>query len=232
MIELIFVHIPRCGGTTFSILLRSLYQDAILGDSDDQPLDPERPFQKNFAAWKKEQDQLPAPPGIRAIHGHFWAGKYDHQAPNATRVTWIRDPIKRLVSHYYFWKSIPEMPHTLHKLMHQRNLSLLEFAQLPQMQNVMRNVFLRDRSLENFAFVGIQEHFADDLAWLERYMKWPKKKMPNYNRATHKDYQQNGLDSEAEKQLRALNQADLELYEAALQLRGRRAPPRLWFWKR
>jgi hypothetical protein len=123
------------------------------------------------------------------------------------------------------------MPHTLHKLMHEQNLSLVEFAHLPLMQNVMRNVFLREKDLDDFAFVGIQEHFADDLAWLQRHMRWPKKKMPQYNRASHKDYQQNKLDSETEKQLRALNQPDLELYDAALQLRARRARPRLWFWK-
>jgi hypothetical protein len=49
----------------------------------------------------------------------------------------------------------------------------------------------------------------------------------------HKGYPQNGLDSDAEKRLRALNGADLELYETALQMRTRRMTrPRLWFGRR
>ena len=126
MIELISVHIPKCAGTSFSTVLRKTYGESLLGDQVDQPMDPERPFQKNFAAWKEEQDRKPAPPGKRAIHGHFWAGKYDRQAPNAKRITWLRNPIKRLISHYFFWLSTPELPHSLHKHVIQNKLSLLE----------------------------------------------------------------------------------------------------------
>src|SRR6185503_7841164 len=116
-------------------------------------------FQKNFAAWKEEQDCKPAPAGARAIHGHFWAGKYDRQAPDARRITWLRHPIKRLLSHYYFWMSKPELPHSLHRYVVQNNLSLLEFAELPQARNLVHDTFLRGRSLDEFEFVGIQEHF-------------------------------------------------------------------------
>jgi hypothetical protein len=229
MIELISVHIPKCAGTSFATVLDRIYGKTLLGDQVDQPMDPERPFQKNFAAWKEEQDRKPAPPGVRAIHGHFWAGKYDRQAPNARRVTWLRHPIKRLLSHYYFWMSKPELPHSLHKHVVQNKLSFLEFAELPQVRNIMHDIFLRDRSLEEFEFVGIQEHFAEDLDSLCRHMKWPKQEMPQERPTVHKDYKPNALDADAEKKLRAWNEADLEIYETALQMRARRkTEPTLW----
>ena len=229
MIELISVHIPKCAGTSFSTALRRVYGNSLLGDQVDQPMDPERPFQKDFAAWKEEQDRKPAPEGIRAIHGHFWAGKYDRQAPNAKRITWLRHPIKRLISHYFFWLSKPELPHSLHKHVIENKLSLLEFAQLPQLQNMMHNIFLRDHCLDQFDFVGISEHFQEDLNGLCRQMNWPKQQMTTERPTIHKDYKPDGLDADTAKKLRALNEADVALYESALQIRARRVqPPTLW----
>jgi len=229
MIELISVHIPKCAGTSFATVLGRIYGKAVLGDQVDQPMDPEMPFQKNFAAWKEEQDRKPAPPGVRCIHGHFWAGKYDRQAPNAPRITWLRHPVKRLVSHYYFWLSKPELPHSLHKYFVQNKLSLLEFAHLPQLQNLMSSIFLRGRSLDEFEFVGIQEHFREDLDSLCHQMKWPKQEMPEERRTVHKDYKPNAMDAETEKKLCALNEADIALYESALQRRAQRiTQPSVW----
>lgn len=228
-IELVSVHIPKCAGKSFSTVLQGIYGESLMRDQRDQPLDPERPFQKDFAAWKAEQDRQAAPPGARAIHGHFWAGKYDYQAPNATRIIWLRHPVQRLVSHYHYWKNIPLMPHSLHRLLREHNLSLLEFARLPVMQNIVRNTFLRDRTLDEFAFVGLQECFAEDLRWLTRRMKWKEQKVPRQNRTAYNGGGANTLDSATERQLRALNEADIELYNTALQLRARRrVSPRLW----
>ena len=202
-------------------------------DYEDQPLDPERPFQKDFSAWKAEQERKSLPTETCAIHGHFWAGKYDQRAPNAMRITWLRDPVKRLISHYYYWKSVPEMPHSLHNYVRENDLSLLEFAQIPQLQNVLHNTFLRDRKLENFAFVGIQEHFVDDLQSLARQMNWPKRKRtPEQNRTVLEGYDVNAVDAGTLRKIRSLNEADLTLYETALQMRARRvasAPLRVRF---
>ena len=229
MIELISVHIPKCAGTSFSTILARIYGKSYLGEHEDQPMDPAMLFQKDFATWKDEQDRKPAAPGIRCIHGHFWAGKYDKQAPDAKRITWLRHPIKRLVSHYYFWLTKPELPHSLHKYFIENKLSLVEFAQLPQLRNIMQSIFLRDRTLDEFDFVGIQEHFQEDLDWLCQHMKWPRQTMPEERRTVHKDYKPEALDPDTEKKLRALNEADLALYEAALQMRARRMAPRpLW----
>ena len=231
-VELISVHIPKCAGTSFAQILARNYPGGLRMDYEDQPLDPQMPFQRDFAAWKEAFGQLGDKTWdtIKVIHGHFWARKYDCLFPGARKITWLRHPIKRLVSHYFYWKSVPEMPHSLHKLMREQNLSLIEFAQLPQMQNILRNVFLRDVELNEFACVGIHEHFAEDLEWLRAHMKWPRKKSVWSNRTVHSDYRESGLDSDIEKKLRNLNQADLELYEAALEMRARRIPRRrLWF---
>jgi hypothetical protein len=224
-VELIAIHVPKCAGTTFAVLLGAWYGKAVLYDGPDRILDPESSFQRDFEAWKKtltELGRLRAEP-IKAISGHIWAGKYDDVFPGARKIIWLRDPIHRLVSHYFFWKSLPSSPHSLHRLVTEQNLSLLEFAQIPQMQNILVNAFMRERTLRDFDFVGITEHFQDDLSWLASRMKWKNAAVGTTERRnTNEEYRAFRLDPELEKKLRALNAADLELYESALELRRRR----------
>src|SRR5687767_5032079 len=111
------------------------------------------------------------------------------------------------------------MPNSLHRLLHAKTVSLLESAHIPQLQNVLDNICLRGRSLDAFAFVAFQEHFAEDLQWLARYMNWKNQEIPQQNRT---DYDPSTIDAATEQKLGALNEADLQIYEAALQLRARR----------
>ena len=224
--ELISVHIPKCAGSSFAQILARNYPGGLFMDYDDQPLDPDRPFQKDFAAWKADQTRLNASSFSHAkvIHGHFWAGKYDSIFPGVRKITWLRHPIRRLVSHYYYWQSVADMPHSLHKRMRAEKMSLPEFAEIPELRNILYRTFLRDQSLESFAFIGIQEHFAEDMDRLARMMNWRKRHLPKQNRTEHSDYKAAPLDPDTEKRLRALNAADLEIYEQALQIRARRTP--------
>jgi hypothetical protein len=82
--------------------------------------------------------------------------------------------------------------------------------------------------LSAFFFVGITEHFADDVASLANAMGWPKPRIPRRtpeNTSTEPAYRRfkQALlkDAALVDKLRELNRADIELYEEGQALRGR-----------
>src|SRR5688572_23650392 len=194
--KLISVHLPKCAGTSFLKVLGVQYGSRLMLDYGEIPLDPESLFQKDFAAWADKQKPCLTQDFSRvsAVHGHFWAGKYDEALPGALRITFLRDPIRRLVSHYYYWKSKPSLPNSLHRAFVEKNASLLEFAEFPIMQNVYTKTFLRGYPLDRFAFVGICESLTDDIQRLRRQLGWPEVILPKANRTEHPDYKADSLD--------------------------------------
>lgn len=78
-IELISIHIPKCGGTNFRNILNMHYRNV--------------PDLKNLKALDN------------CIHGHFpITPELLKEYSNAKICTWIRHPIDRIISYYYDWK--------------------------------------------------------------------------------------------------------------------------------
>ena len=225
MIELISLHIPKTAGTTFKAVLQGVYPaDTLLLDYDDRIGNPESRFRSDFDGWKRDNENAIAhlPAVARAIHGHFWAGKYFSFFPGAKKVVWLREPARQLISAYHYWKAGPLTPNPLKRLLHEKNLSLLEFARLEGLQNPVSNLFLRGYGIDDFDFIGIQEFFPEDLAALSGVMDWPLVPVPVVNATENADYLRFAFDDDVIAELRALNQADVHLYEEALRRRSSR----------
>jgi hypothetical protein len=73
--------------------------------------------------------------------------------------------------------------------------------------------------LDDFDFVGIQEHFAEDVADLGRILGWPPVEIPVHNPTTTREYLEFRPTAELLRKIREVNQADVELYEQALERR-------------
>lgn len=221
--ELISVHIPKTAGVTFRTLLRTVYgPSAVHLDYADRVLDPASAFQTDFEGWQTathaQADRLP--PETRVIHGHFSAIKYRDLFPEAKRVVWLRDPVARLVSHYHYWRNLPPTPHTLHRRMLDDALSLLEFARLEPMQNIVSRIFLRGYGVADFAFVGIQEDFTAEVRRLATLLGWPSDlQIGEENRNPRPDYQDDPLDESAHAEITRLNAEDIALYRQAIATR-------------
>jgi hypothetical protein len=225
-LELISVHVPKTAGTAFRRVLEQHYSAGTLHlDYSEFVLDPLSDFQAQFPAWEAENArrlrELPAT--VRCVHGHFWLGKYATLFPAARKVVWLRDPVARLVSHYFFWKTLPPTDHSLHRQMREQDLSLLAFAELPGMRDVVTRVFLSGWSLADCFFVGIQEHFDADLERLGALMGWLSVTAARANRTATEGYEGFSLDTATARQIRRLNEADVALYEEALARRSNRA---------
>lgn len=221
--ELISVHIPKTAGVTFRSLLHSMYgKAAVRLDYGDRVLDPASTFQTDRSAWQAEAHREVAslPGTVRVVHGHFCAEKYADAFPEARWIVWLREPVARLVSHYHYWRNLSPTSHTLHRRLLDERLSLLEFARLPAMQNILADVFLGGLPLERFAFVGVQEHFAADLERLARRMGWTLPPVVGEeNRNARPDYQTRLPGPGERAEIAALNAADVALYRRACERR-------------
>ncbi len=170
---LISVHMPKTAGTSFTESLRGLFGDGLQLAYEDRPLHrsaSQRNRQATFRAFRNAALGLENP-GADCVHGHFLplAYRWARTDKPLRFVTWLRDPVERLVSHYEHWRreEPPVDSDSLHQQMLTEDWSLEDFAFRPELQNVY-STFLWGFPRERFDFIGITEHYDDELAYLGR----------------------------------------------------------------
>jgi hypothetical protein len=173
-VELISMHLPKAAGSSLrDMLLAHFGENDIHLDYNDNPADPRTMFHIDpvgfdIACSSGADLELD---GKRAVHGHFHPNKY-MTIGGAKRVTFLREPVSRLLSHYFFWQALPEPParsgSPLHTYMLRHRLSILEFAKLPIIQRFMTGVFFKGVDMTAFDFIGRQENFSSDFEYLSR----------------------------------------------------------------
>ena len=221
MVDIISMHIPKTAGTLFFDVLKSVYgEEKIFRDySGKNPLKDE--------GLEKIADEF------QVIHGHFRGKRYENYFPTAKRITWLRHPLFRFISFYYFWMNLPcdENAVPLHRYVQQNNLSLIELAEHPTMKYDMMSSFIKGRALEDYFFIGIQEFFLEDLLELGQHLNWPQKALkcigqltPNKNPESHYLKYVNEILSDRflVSRLTMALEADCELYQSALDIRANR----------
>lgn len=209
-LEIMSYHIPKTAGTSFFIALTQVYgREQIAG------------FLQESLALSEGAD----PQTIKVIHGHVPARKYLRHA-NIKEIIWLRNPILRLISLYFFWKTIPRTKDdSWHNYLQKNNLDIVEFAKIPQLRNEMSQ-YVGGRKITDFDFVGIQAFFKDDLTDIAEMLNWPEIQITHENTNKYDGY--NSLvksilkDTEIVNELRHLNREDLELYQTALDMRAKR----------
>jgi Sulfotransferase family len=165
---IISAHVPKTAGTSFAVWLESVFGSGqLVRDYGDRPIDPKSEmnvdptgFLSRYGAARR------LPEGTMVVHGHFWAKKYE-RIENAVRITFLRDPIERTISHYYFWLNMPSDGHSLHRRVLDEGMGMLDFARLPQMRGFYRDYFFRDVNMASFDFIGDTAFFDEELGRLE-----------------------------------------------------------------
>jgi len=208
LIRLYSIHIPKTGGRSFDAVLKGEY-------GEPQVFNMTRDILRKTS--KKLEETLPEK--FSVLHGHlrFQDLLPVYQKQPAPVVTWLRDPVERVISNYYFLMERIQAgarPNQEHK----RNESLRDHIHNRDAQNIMTK-FLDGIRPEEMLFIGILEHFEEDLRYLGRLLQWKPVPAPFLNSNRQFRTQFPSVSSELREEIRRLNGEDQALYDEALRLR-------------
>ena len=219
--KLVSVHLPKTAGTSFGRSLQGVFGNDFLRDYEDRSISkPE--FERHRLALLSSIEIANKRLGhVRCIHGHFLPVKYLllGTAEKLNFITWMREPVERMVSHYNFWQrsydpaSAP--PH--HKQVIEEKWTLEDFCLSPRFRNLYSQ-YLWAFPLENFDFIGITQFYEDDLAYFgERFLGIRlKSERLNTDQTQSMPAQ---IDGALRSRIEKYHEADVELYGRALELR-------------
>lgn len=228
----VFLHIPKAGGTTLHDILMDQYPEIRhLSSNGFKTLDEIR----GFSDEEKE--------GIGVIRGHMNFGVHELLSKPCVYFTMLRDPVERILSHYYYVARDPRHPlydEYVSKKMGLKDfivsitendngqtrafagvadyLALFRRAEVP-FGNCGRDVLeTAKENLESFAVVGMTERFDETLILLKRILGWRQpplyiKRNVTENRPLKEDISADVLDL-----IKKHNELDIELYRYATEL--------------
>lgn len=165
---LISLHLPKTAGSSFAATLEQHFAGRLLKDYQDFPMNTPV-YERNRAALQacllNAEKNFQA---IDCIHGHFLPVKYLllQQKQAIQFITWMRNPVDRIVSNYFFWQKIynPNTSPPLHRRVIEENWSLEQFCLSQEFQNMYAQ-YLWAFPIGNFDFIGITEFYNEDFAY-------------------------------------------------------------------
>jgi hypothetical protein len=166
--------------------------------------------------------------GTCLVHGHITAREYLEFLPEEREVfTWLRHPLQRICSHYYYWKNNRDEPRQrpearrLFESVVSGDCSLVQFGCHPMIAEYY-SAMLDPLGLDGLAFAALTEHPERSLMRLSALLGIDlPSEMPVINTTRSKGAKAYELKREEELQILAANAADMELYHRALaQLAG------------
>lgn len=217
---LVFLHLPKTAGMTLRGILETVYRG--------QPME----FLGNMGG---EVAQFASRPTVERARIALLAGHMPWGAqamvPNARTITFLRDPVERVISVYFYNKRAPNALH--HQAINDKDITLpqaIESGMLKGEYNLQTNM-LRDhrattsaqalasakRNIRACAAFGLVERFDESLDYLSRELRWPTVEWQSRN--TTKDRPRaDELEPRVLDHLRKETAIDAELYQDAARL--------------
>ena len=174
-------------------------------------------------AWGQVRSTVPS--GTACVHGHFQADKLCAMFPDAALITWVRDPVERVVSSYHHRLREPDWQHPVCRELHRKNLSLLEYAGLKLVRNEMTH-FVGGRPPEDFAFIGVVEEFESSFVRMREVLGMEDFPIRHDNANAARLEARYRLDPGIRRAIAELNSEDVALYAEFLR-HAARPPGRL-----
>jgi len=221
---IISLHLPKTAGTSFGSTLERHFGGGLLKDYGDLPINTPV-YERNKAALRASLSETDLS-GVECIHGHFLPIKFLLLASKrrVTFVTWMRNPVDRVVSHYFFWKKHydPVTAPSLQRQVVEENWSLERFCLGLELKDLYWQ-FLWGFPLEYFDFVGISEFYADDLAYFAAHYLHAQTEPRKLNAG---DEGERGytVDASLRRKIESFHAIDVNLYQRALAKRHARRP--------
>jgi len=211
MVELISIHVPKTAGSSFFRILKQVYgKESVL-----------RLNTMNLTEDPKNQDLQ------RVIHGHLKISLLDQiiQDDQPRIITWLRDPVERVISNYFFSMQRVREGKALERKSSTIDFSLLDYASLEENRN-RASQLLDNRKLYELFFVGIYEQYEKDIDILGKLLDWPLNiQIPHHKvgsdfignndcKTQYKD-----ITKEMREEIAELNELDVILYNEARSIR-------------
>ncbi len=220
---LIFVHIPKSAGTSFKGLLKKIYKpsEIIVVDSDGWYKDMNYSVAANRTNLPGAQ-QIQPPASVKCITGHFNASCFVNLYPNADYITWVRDPIQRMISHYNYYLRIGAYYGQIAPTKRSYDIIDLE-TYATHSYNVNFMTQLINIPLTKFKFIGIVEKYDEEIKrFKETFGIDINEESQHYNLNPEKKSVQEtyNVSDEQKEKLMKLHAEDYKLYNECLKLAG------------
>ena len=147
LLDLISVHVPKCGGMTIRSHLIDYYgADDVLLDYGGAPRSAVLESRYSSRTW--------CAPGMkRCIHGFFNARKYETvQARLMT--TCLREPVKRLLSQYWYWMHLEGADNPMVEQVRRGEITLLDLARHPETTGLYTGLLFDGVDMMAFDIIG------------------------------------------------------------------------------
>jgi hypothetical protein len=201
MMPLIFVHIPKTAGTSLRKSFSAEFnENEVLCDYGQNEVETSTKVQD--AVYKNKDIYSVISEGEKLIFGHFLAKKYIHLSCYKNVITFIRNPVERVVSEFKHFQRHRNFKGTV-----------IEFARLPRHRNMM-HLYLRGIPWSALGFIGVSERYDDSLELLNKKYKMVVEHEV-LNDAPKKQHVE--LSIEDYEAITDLNHLDVSIYEKAFQ---------------
>lgn len=206
---LFFVHIPKTAGTSFRKACSRFFGDAAI-QCDYGPKQPQTSQavldwvydDTDFFEFAQRLEQT----HCRLISGHVNLDRFVALVGLMNTLSFVRDPIERVISHFEHRRLYADYDGTLD-----------EFMALPANRNLQSRL-LAAAPLEAIGFVGVTERYEESLALINEAYGLRLPVLTTNCHPERKDRGSYAIDAEARQRILELNRADAELVERANRL--------------
>jgi hypothetical protein len=230
-----FVHIPKTAGGAVTTMFSTAYSKAGITDMGNYVSGPEKALGKvtrrpgGWGSWQRR--------GGRVAIGHTPYGLFrqGNLPPDTRYITFLREPVDRVLSHYYRHVHLPGMNDSERRAKRARSLEqALDEMRMPQLRNLCTRFLCSEatlgelppsaldeakENLRTFAFVGIQERFEESILLLQRTLGLGL--VPYRNQHVSGAGRRPSVDAISDEQRELImehNRLDVELYAFGLEL--------------
>lgn len=223
---IIFVHLPKCGGTTLNRLIEWEYSPTRVCSIDPSFF---RWSYRRILRWSPERLGR-----MKVFQGHMPFGLHRTLPKMAAYMTMLRDPVDRGISEYYY--ALSRMVHPEHRTI--KKMMLEEYIQMTPYANVQTKLiagldpgydFLggdctdatlslaKENLTKHFDLVGLTERFEETLALAKIKFGWKIRNYAAFN-VTKGRPKKDQVPSEVRAAIAERYQYDMQIYDYAVSL--------------